>query len=411
MDVDVIGMLDRIAENGTAPVRGCSLFGVGYDAAFGAIRRTYFERAFARGRSTEKYVVGAYGSGKTHFLRQLVEIAQTLGCVTAEVALTKDLDYTQTLIVYQQVANSLRVPGKDREGMDELLRAMLDRVGTQAPSDDLRKALVSRWIPTIESWNLKSKRFQRVLRHAFEALDDGNEQRFEKACRWLSGEVKDRTLAKEFGEQPLTKDELSLHGREALLSLGQAVKKAPFRGTVIGFDEAEQGLSEGIRQARRRERVLSMLQSSINATTDLEGGATLIVYAITPDVWEEMSAAPMLQQRVSDPGPGQGFLDGNPRAVKIPLDENREDPVSELKRMGAALVDVLYRSHAADMKGLDQGDALSRVAEMAEQVAVDEPSVSSRRIMMKRVATMLMNGYETGAFDMTARVSSETEPE
>ena len=67
---DLIGMVERIAEQGTAPEVGCSLFGTGYDLAFEKLEQIYLNRAFERGRSSEKYVVGAYGSGKTHFLRK-----------------------------------------------------------------------------------------------------------------------------------------------------------------------------------------------------------------------------------------------------------------------------------------------------------------------------------------------------
>jgi hypothetical protein len=88
-NVDVLAMIERLAEYGTAPNDGCALFGVGYDEAFARLRSKYLEARFARGDSAEKFIIGPFGSGKTHFLRQLMELARDLDCVTAEVRSTK----------------------------------------------------------------------------------------------------------------------------------------------------------------------------------------------------------------------------------------------------------------------------------------------------------------------------------
>ena len=78
---NVVGILERVAENGHAPKAGCHLFGVGYEDAFARLRKTYFVDRFQNGGSAEKFVVGPFGSGKTHFLRELLEIAVSEDCV------------------------------------------------------------------------------------------------------------------------------------------------------------------------------------------------------------------------------------------------------------------------------------------------------------------------------------------
>ena len=94
MEIDVLALLESLAEKGTPPTDGCTLFGVGYDDAFERLKRTYLERRFSNGGSAEKFVVGPFGSGKTHFLRQFLEIARDMDCVTAEVPLTRSFDIT-----------------------------------------------------------------------------------------------------------------------------------------------------------------------------------------------------------------------------------------------------------------------------------------------------------------------------
>jgi hypothetical protein len=84
----------RLASNGTAPEEGCELFGVGYDDAFKRLIGEYVEDALPAGESAEKFVIGPYGSGKTHFLRHFMTLARERGCVISEIQLNKKIDYT-----------------------------------------------------------------------------------------------------------------------------------------------------------------------------------------------------------------------------------------------------------------------------------------------------------------------------
>jgi len=128
MAIDVFGMIEHMAEYGTAPTDGCGLFGVGHEEAFERLKKTYLEQRFDRGGSAEKFVIGQYGSGKTHFLRQLMELGGEMGCVTAEVALNKDLDFTKSLNVYREVIREIRPPETDQKGIGALLVASVERV-------------------------------------------------------------------------------------------------------------------------------------------------------------------------------------------------------------------------------------------------------------------------------------------
>ena len=58
----------------------------------------YVNQRFERGLSAEKLVVGPFGSGKTHFLRQMMEMSAQAGAVTSEVKLNKDIDFSKRLV-------------------------------------------------------------------------------------------------------------------------------------------------------------------------------------------------------------------------------------------------------------------------------------------------------------------------
>lgn len=405
MKVDVFDILERIAETGTAPEEGCSLFGVGYERAFERLTDVYLDRAFDRGHSAEKFIIGPFGSGKTHFLRQFMEIAREKECATSEVTLNRDIDFTQPLLVYREVAREIRTPGRDAHGIRDLLEACIEHVQSSVVGDpDAGEKLARRWASGLDRADFKDPTYARVASGAFDALLSGESTRFDLYCRWLGGEVSDRALAKDLETSVLSKAEHSRFGHNALLSLCQLIRRARFRGTVIGFDEAEQGFSVGKKQF---QRILSMLQSSINAAADLRKGSALIFYAITPDIAEGMEEFAALQQRVADPGPGQGFFDGNPRAPRIDL-SRRGDPYEELAAIGKRLVDLLYEASEKQL-ALKREQVHAKVDDIAREVVDADAAVSNRRTMAKRTATALLNLYETGQLNFSTQTESMSE--
>jgi hypothetical protein len=407
MAVDVIGAIEQMAELGTAPDEGCALFGVGYEDAFERLRMKYIEQRFSRGSSAEKFVIGPYGSGKTHFLRQLMEIGRQAGCVTAEVKLTKDVDFTKSIIVYREVVSELRAPDADQRGIRPLLAACLDRVRSLAQGDDAKSDILARgWISSLDKQDFELEPFGRVLRRGLEAHLNQDSQTFEAACRWLAGDVGDRVLARDLAVSVVSKSEENIHGNRALLSLFQFIRSAGFRGTVVTFDEAEQGLNQN---RKTMDRILSMLQSRINAIADLKKGSALIVYAFTPDLIEQMERLAALQQRVADPGPGMAFFDGNTLAPRIEL-TRRDDPEGDLRAIGRRCVNLAYDSPEWRC-AVPRAAMLATIDQLATEIALEEISSSSRRTMAKRTCATLMRALDDGVLDTAPRSASIAEDE
>lgn len=394
--IDILDVLERLAENGTAPVNGCALLGVGYEDAFLRLTQTYLLDRFSRGGSAEKFVIGPFGSGKTHFLRQLMEIARDLDCVTVEVALNKDLDFTQNLAIYKEVTREIRPPDTESTGMRALLVSIFARMQTGAPAAQL-DAWVDARLGGIEHADYELAAFGMIARRALEAYDAGEEATFHACCRWLEGDVTDRRLAAELNVSPVVRSEENLHGRRALLSLFQFIRVVGFGGTVVSFDEAEQGL--GV-ERKKMTRILSMLQSQINAIADLRQGSALLVYALTPNFVDEMESFAALQQRVADPGPGRGFFDGNTRAVRIPL-TLRGDPAEDLSGIGVRLCDLLYERHGGFLL-TPRETVRDAVKRLAEQIADEDPTTASRRTMVKQTSAMLLTLYDAKTLSPSA---------
>lgn len=390
MTVDLLNMFEQLAEHGHAPLEGCSLFGAGYDTAFGQLRQKYLVERFARGGSAEKFVIGPFGSGKTHFLRQLMEIGRDLDCVTAEVPLNKNIDFTQNLVVYQQFALEVRPPGSDTHGLRALILDAIRRVHDSAVSAGMpAEELLAAWSAGLAEKDFSLPAFGRVLRVAVDAHRSGDADTFDAAARWLSGEVTDKALAKMLGENAPSSAEVKVFAHRARLSLFQFVRHAGYRGTIVGFDEAEQSMAV---DKKKMSRIFSHLLSEINAVVDLANGSALVLYAVTPDVVEKIAVEmPMLMQRLADPGPAQGFFDGNPLAAKIDLTQ-RGDAVDDLERIGSRLTTLFFdRVEGADRAKASA--AKTAIRAVAEEVAASEASSSARRAMVKRVCAGLVNSY------------------
>jgi hypothetical protein len=389
MKLDVYDMFGQMAATGQAPPEGCSLFGVGYEDAFERLRVEYMERAFKRGATAQKFVVGPFGAGKTHFLRHLQEIARRESCVVCEIPLTKQVDFTRSLIRYQEVATRVQAPTSHRRGMRALLEACLTNVRAKVTiGGSVADAATRGWVEALAREDLTLPSYARVASRTLLALLDGDDETADAGVAWLEGTVADTTIAKRLGVSKVLSARADLHGQQALHSLFQLVRAAGFRGTLVCFDEAEQGLTV---DRKRHERVMQILQADSNAFDLLTGAGALVVYAITPDVERHMMDFAALQQRISDPGPGFGFFDGFTLAPVIDLTKHR-DVSRDLISIGRQLAGVYWEGIAPSTSG-PPAEAQRHLDDMAREVAENDPTAGSRREMVKRTcAWLVMHG-------------------
>ncbi len=184
-----------------------------------------------------------------------------------------------------------------------------------------------------------------------------------------------------------------------MLSLFQFIRQAGFNGTVVCFDEAEQGLSV---DKKKTEKILSMLQAGINAIADLRDGSALLMYAFTPDLVDKMKTFAALQQRISSP-PGRSFIDGNVLAPLIDL--TIRDPLQDLQNIGRKLVSVFFDIFDDEVE-ISKEELLDYVNKIALDILEKEVSSSNRRDMVKNVCSVLLGILETGKIQAAATFES-----
>lgn len=385
----LLANLERMASYGTAPENGCSSFGVGYEEAFSTLKDIYISSQgpisarFDRGESSWKLIVGPFGSGKTHFIRQLMEIAREQNCATAEIALNKQLSFTDTLSVYSEVVRELRVPGLGLRGILPLLRKSVSELSASYASSPHRDDLVAAWIGAITELSFPHSGFAKVAARAMAALVREDARTLDMCQRWLEGDVCDSTLAKELEVRKIERGETAREGVRMMLSLFPLIRHCGYRGTVVCFDEAEQGLTVA---KSKMAAVLSGLMSSIEAITNAEGASAMVVYAVTPDLRDQLMKFPALQSRL-DGHDGQTFLDGNHYSPIIDLRSGAS--ADQLLAIGSRLLtvcsDALPGPWTAERPELE-----ARMVELALSISEDNASSGSRRTMAQAASRVII---------------------
>lgn len=394
---EVISMISKMAEHGHPPKNGCSSFSYGYEESIGKLKSIYLEKRLAEmGSSAEKFVIGPYGSGKTHFCRQILETGDRMGFLTAEVQLNKNVDFTKPLIVYKQFASQIKLPRSNKKGMRDLIASCYENMKKflEEETGEGSMEFLRAWINDLNSVGLDPS-FARVVKKALNGYAAGGYENeiFEGACRWLEGEVVNRQVLDLLGESRVPVAEEALHGQRAMNSVFQFIKESRYPGTIVVFDEAEQSFSVN---KRKRQQILSMLQSGINNIADLNNGAVLILYALTLDIADHFNEFHALKGRLDDPIGGKSFFEGDVHAPKILLDYSQKStPWEHLRGMGERLVDLFYQLPDLDVP-VPKEDTLKRVYELAEEISSVDPSPSNRRTMTKSTCYVLIKLYEEG---------------
>jgi Holliday junction resolvase RusA-like endonuclease len=394
---EIIYMIEDMASEGHAPDDGCTLFGVGNDEYINILKDTYFNHRFKRGGSSEKFIVGHFGSGKTHFVNQLSEVARQMDCVTSTVALNKNVDVTSNYAIYTEIVREIRPPESKNKGLRELfnfsynkiMNNCIEQTTTKEDADNLLKLSID----SLEKVNdFEFDIFGRVAKQLFDSILKNDAGKQDLAIRWIGGEFQNKEISKALNIQTFSKSELNLIASKVNLCLYQLIKKVGFLGTVVVFDEAEQGFEIG----KKKQSILySIMQSDINSIVNLKGGSVLILYAIVPDIREGMMNFPALQQRVQHPFP---FGKDNPRAPLIEIHrsgDSQEDIKADLVSIGNKLSDLLYTAAGSKIK-IDKKEVKKSVELLADRVMNEEISISNRRMMVKGVCSLLLHLYENG---------------
>jgi hypothetical protein len=255
---------------GVVPRLGLAHIQVGRAGELSALLRD-IDRV-ADGGAAVRFVIGAYGAGKTFFAGVVRLIALEKKCVTmhADLSPNRRLHASggQARALYAEAVNNMATRNKPEGGA---LQSIVERLVTDAVKEAGEKnvsveSVIDQKLVSITQF-AGGYDFATVLKAYWRGSEDANDALKEAAIRWLRGEYSTKTDArKDLGVRNIIDDD-SVY--DALKSLACLVRLVGYAGLLVMFDEMANIYKLQNSQARKQnyEQLLDIVNDSLQGTT------------------------------------------------------------------------------------------------------------------------------------------------
>lgn len=389
----------KLGESGIPPTRGLEAYTVGLDSMLKTIEDEYLKGYLPNGGSSFKLVVGEYGSGKSHFLFRVRDIAWKNGYVVSRSELSpKECPYDNQLKVYQAVINNLIFHDpdphvEDTHGIESFLENYFHNTLRTIGIEQMRNSMgeldlrVKLWLDTVLRYKVESPSFRHAVYFYLLATAEENEYKKRLISAWLRGET---VALKELRAFSITEKIDKSVAFKMLRSLAQLIHELGFSGLVLLFDEGDRMVS--ISSAKAEKTACDNLREVVDRCAGESLPGTLFMYAVPP--YFVTNIAPQyeaLSQRISSK---VKFSRKNPFSVQISLDQLDFPGEELLKLIGERLVQVFELAY--DLK-LNHELQTQNIAQLATSCAA-LLSTSHRRHFVKSLIDMLTEQRADGEF-------------
>ena len=380
-------IVEVLGSSGTPPPRGIQYFNVGNHSLLDALDEFYFSSYLQDGGGAYKMVVGDYGSGKSHFLYCLRDLAWERGFAVSKVDLSPvETPYNDQRAVYAAVARNLiwheaDEAISDEKGLARFLEGTLERiVGEPLGLQTIHHPNYGGLVDTLEAAAIDSLAYKNAVLAYFEALIRDQEERLESLIRWLMGvntTPEDTKILRMVG---VTGKITRPNAFRMLRSLAQAIRALSYSGLILLFDEVDRMSSIG---GKAEKLATDNLREVIDRCRDELPGA-MFVYAAPPQfINDVVPRYPALQQRVRAPG---RFSHTNHFSPQISLEHLDLDENDLMLGIGEKLLPIYETAFDVTFDASVQYANAAILANVARDVFLD---VSHRRLFVKAFVTEL----------------------
>jgi hypothetical protein len=392
-------IIEVLGSFGTPPTRGTQHFNVGNQSLLAALDEYYLSSYLQDGGAAYKMVVGDYGSGKSHFLYCLRDMAWARNFAVAKVDLSPiETPYNDQKKVYEAVANNLIWHTADQQSSDEtgllrFLQGTLEHItGDELSLETLTNPLYRALVDTLEATPVDSPAYQTAVLATFDALIREQEERLDALTRWLMGENSSPADTKLLREVGVTGKINKPNAFRMLRSLCQVIRALSYSGLILLFDEVDRMASVG---GKAEKLATDTLREVIDRTREDLPGA-MFVYAVPPQfINDTVPKYPALQQRVRAPG---HFSRINHFSPLISLDHLDLDEDDLMLAIGEKLIPIYEIAFETPLDhAIQQANAVI-LANVARDVFLD---VSHRRLFVKSFVVELARQHQLGQHTIT----------
>jgi hypothetical protein len=387
-------IVEVLGSSGTPPARGVQHFNVGNHSLLDALDEFYLSSYLQDGGAAYKMVVGDYGSGKSHFLYCLRDIAWARGFAVAKVDLSPvETPYNDQRLVYAAVARNLiwHEPDEtvaDESGLHRFLEGTLHRVvGDELELESLSHPNYRGLVDTIEAAAIDSLAYKNAILAYFDAYIRQQEERLDSLTRWLLGTTTTPADTKILRDVGVTGKITRPNAFRMLRSLAQTIRALGYSGLLLLFDEVDRMSSIG---GKAEKLATDNLREVIDRCRDELPGA-MFVYAVPPQfINDVVPRYPALQQRVRAPG---RFSRINHFSPQISLDHLDLDEDDLMLAIGEKLIPIYETAFNIQLDRTVQYANAAILANVARDVFLD---ISHRRLFVKAFVMELARQHTTG---------------
>ena len=404
----------KLGESGIPPTRGLAAYTVGMDSVLATLENEYLKGYLRDGGSSFKLVVGEYGSGKSHFLFRLCDLAWENGYVVSRTELSpKECPYDNQLKVYQAVVNNLIYHDPDpqiadTQGIESFLENHFFHTMRMLGIEQMLTSIgidkrVELWLDTILRFKVESPSYRHAVYFYLKAVAEENEADKRILGAWLRGETVALKDVRAFSISERMDRSVAFR---MLRSLSQLVHELGYAGLVLLFDEGDRMVSIG--SSRTEKVACDNLREVIDRCAGESLPATMFAYAVPP--YFVSNIAPQyeaLSQRVSSK---VKFSRKNPFSVQISLDQLDYPGEELLRRIGEKLLGVFETAYDSKFTPDLQSQNIAQLADTCGALL----STSHRRHFVKALIDMFSEQraegerlYETDNVQTVVRTVTE----
>jgi len=392
-------IVETLGSYGTPPTRGVQHFNVGNESLLNVLDKFYFSSYLQDGGATYKMVVGDYGSGKSHFLYCIRDIAWERNFAVAKVDLSPtETPYNDQKLVYQAVATNIiwHHPDEaisDESGLLRFLEGTLEKmIGAPLDLDTLTHPIYKGVIDTLEMTPIDSQPYQAAVVAYFDSLIRQQSDRLDSLSRWLMAESTSPADTKILREVGVTGKINKPNAFRMLRSLCQIIRALSYSGLILLFDEVDRMSSVG---GKAEKLATDTLREVIDRTREDLPGA-MFVYAVPPQfINDVVPKYPALQQRLRSPGRFSLTNHFSPLISLESLDLTEDDL---LLAIGERLIPIYEIAFDVSLDNKVQRANAVILANVARDTFLD---VSHRRLFVKAFVAELSRQAHTAETTLT----------
>jgi hypothetical protein len=259
----------------------------------------------AEGGASIRFVIGAYGSGKTFFMSLVRSVALQKKLVTAHADLSPDrrlhASSGQARSLYAELMRNLATRSKPEGGaMTSVIERFVTSAMTIAKERDITvEAVIQERLAHLNEW-VGGYDFAQVVAAYWRGYDSGDDVLKTNAVRWFRGEFTTKTEAKQALGVRTIVDDANVYDQLKLIA--QLVRLAGYGGVLIGLDELVNlyKLSNAQARASNYEQILRILNDTLQGTASGLG----FLLGGTPEFLSDrrrgLYSYPALQTRLSE---------------------------------------------------------------------------------------------------------------